>query len=523
MPSIVILIRRVTSRKLAVALLGLCMFLLQSHAPTAYAGTYKMYACHVPGHPTSVPTAGPWTWRLDNVNTVGFDDCAAGGTFGIRLNSGQRLMRQGASAWLWLRRPADGPLSRIGIVRYRTWLIAQLSGTGAPAFIADGGAFSPPGGANSDAEPWVSRLFPQTNPEVGVQLFCSGGAPGDCAFHSDKPLQARGIEVDLYEETPPSATIVGGGLLSGEVRNGKGTLSYSVADQESGVALVEALAGDRVVGRHDLETDPAWCPHTGFNACQGTRSSEMSIDTSDAASGRHHLSLRVTDAAGNRTVATGPMIDIGSQQEPGEAQLTAHFAGTSRETLTSKFGKKVTVRGRLTDRQNRGIANAEIMASERIALPGRRDARARRVRTRNDGSFVYVVSRRGSSRRITLRYEGRLLGKQVVAVRTLALKVRASARLRVALRGILVRYRGRVVTVPVPRRGKLIYMQGRARGGVWQTFARRRTTRSGRFAGSYRLRVHRPGVKLEFRVRVPREKRYPFVTGVGRIIARGVR
>ena len=521
MPRIVIFIRPIASRTITVTVVGLCMLLLQSHAPeTAYAGTYKMYACHVPGHPTSVPTAGPWTWRLDNVNTIGFDSCAAGGTFGIKLNPGQRFMRQGASAWLWLRRPSDGPFSRIGIVRYRTWLVAQLSGTGAPAFIADGGAFAPPGGANTDTDPWVSRLFPQTNQEVVVQLFCSAGAPGNCAFHSDKPLQARGIEVDLYEETPPSATIVGGGLVSGVMHNGKGTLSYSVADQESGVALVEALAGETLVGRHDLETNPAWCPHTGFNACQGTRSSEMSIDTSGATSGRHTLSLRVTDAAGNRTVVTGPRIDI---QAPREIQLTAHFAGSGRRTQTSRFGKKVIVRGRLTDRQNRGIAHAEVIASERIALPGRRDAKARRIRTRNDGSFVYVVSRRGSSRRITLRYEGRFRGKQVEAVRTLALKVQASARLKVVLRGILVRYSGRVVTMPLPGRGKLVYLQGRARGGVWQTFARRRTTRSGRFTGSYRLRVHRPGVKLEFRVRVPREKQYPFVAGVGRVVARAVR
>jgi len=181
------------------------------------------------------------------------------------------------------------------------------------------------------------------------------------------------------------------------------------------------------------------------------------------------------------------------------------------------------VRGRLTDLEKRGIANAEILASERIALPGTRDSKARRVKTRDDGSFVYVVSRRASSRRITLRYQGQFLGKQVAAVRTLALKVTASARLKVSLRGTLVRYSGRVVTRRLPRRGKIVYMQGRAKGGVWQTFARRRTTRSGRFAGSYRLRVHRPGVKLEFRARIPREKHYPFATGVGRVVARAVR
>ena len=498
-------IRRTVSSKNPAAFLGLCMVLLGMHAPqTAEAGTYKMYACHVPGHPTPVPTIGPWTWRLDNLNTVGFDYCAAGGNFGIGLNPGQRFMRQGTSAWLTLRRPGEGPFSRIGIVRYRTWLIAQLAGVGAPAFIADGGAFGPPGGTTSDGSPWVSPLFPHTNQEIRVQLFCSAGAPTDCFFHSTTPLQARGIEVDLYEETPPSATIVGGGVLSGGQQSGMRTLSYSAADQESGVAVVEALVGDSIVGRHHYEADPASCPHTGFNACQGTRSSDMRIDTSAAPAGRHPLSLRVIDAAGNRTVVPGPTVDIGSQM-PGDVQLTARFQGSARRSHTAKFGQKVIVRGRLVDRQKRGIANAEIQVSERFALPGTREPKTRRVLTRRDGSFVYGASRHAPSRHIRFRYAGRLGGRDAVAARTLALNVRASARLRVSLRGILVRYSGHVVTTPLPRGGKLVHMQGRAKGGVWQTFAKRRTTRRGRFAGSYRLRVHRPGVRLQFRVRIPRE------------------
>lgn len=520
MPS-AIFIRRIVSCKIVAAFLCLCVFVLGTHAPdTAYAGTYKMYTCHVPGHPTAVPTMGPWTWRLNSPNTVGFNNCAAGGTFGIGLNPGQRFMRQGMSSWLSLRRPSEGPFSRIGIVRYRTWLIAQLSGFGAPTFIADGGAFAPPGGANSNESPWVSPLFPRTNQEVGVQLFCSAGAPTDCFLDSTTPLQARGIEVDLYEETPPSAAIVGGGLLSGGKQTGMRTLTYSAADQESGVAVVEALVGDSIVGRHDYEADPASCSHTGFNACQGTRSGDMSIDTSTAPSGRQPLSLRVTDAAANRTVASGSTVDVGPQA--GEVKLSAHFEGAVRRTNTAKFGQKVIVRGRLVDRLTRGLANAEIQVTERVGLPGTREPRTRRVRTGRDGSFVYTVSRRTSSRHIQFRYAGRVLGKDAVAVRTLALKVRASARLRVSLLGILVRYSGRVVTMPLPARGKVIHMQGRAKGGVWQTFAKKRTGPRGRFSGSYRLRVRRPGVRLQFRVRIPREKRYPFVAGVGGIVTKAV-
>jgi len=503
--------------------LVLLIYLAVGRAPhPAIAGTYKLYTCNVPGHKTPVPTVGPWTWELDNLNTIAYTNCATGGTFGIKLNSGQRFMRQTTSASLVLRRPSEGPLSRIGIVRYKTWLIAQLSGSGAPAFISDGGAFGPPGGANSDANPWVSPLFTQTNQAIAVQLYCSAGAPADCFFDSDTPLQARGIEVDLHEEMPPSATIDGGSLLNGPPR-GPYTLSYSASDQESGLARVEALLGDVVVGRDDLEADRNLCPHTGFNACPGVRSSDMNLDTSSVAAGGHALALRVTDAAGNRRIVAGPRVTVGENGDKGEVRLAARFAGTGRLKHTSRFGRRVVIRGRLTDRQGRGIADTDVLASERVALPKASYSRERRLRTNASGSFRYSLSRQASSRKIRVRYEGMLLGRRVATFQNLELKVRAAARIKVSLRGVRVHYNGRVLATPLPPKGKLVHMQGRAKGGAWQTFAVKRTTTRGRFAGTYQLRVYRPGVRLEFRVRVPSENRYPFVTGAGRVIKRTVR
>ena len=107
--------------------------------------------------------------------------------------------------------------------------------------------------------------------------------------------------------------------------------------------------------------------------------------------------------------------------------------------------------------------------------------------------------------------------------RKLRLLVRAASTLGVTLRGVLVTYKGRVTAQPLPRAGKRIYLQGRAKGGVWQRFATRRTDASGRFAGRYRLRVRRPGVKLQFRVEIPRERGYPYVARTGLPTTRTVR
>jgi len=515
-------VRRKIPGKWQRMLIGLLLVAAGALTPeTARAGTYKMYTCNVPGHPTAMPTTGPWAWTLDGLNTVGYDTCALGGTFGVRLNPGQRFMRPATSASLSLRRPIDGPLSRVGIVRYRTWLTAQLSGSGAPAFISDGGAFGPPGGSTSDSTPWVSPAFSQSNGAVHVQLYCSSGAPGNCIFASETPLQARGIEVDLYEDTPPSATIDASTLSGVETHDNTGTVSYSAVDLESGVARVEALVGGVSVGSHAFEADPALCPHTDFNACERRETGDIHIDTSSAAPGQQALTLRVTDAAGNSTLVTGLKIAVEPTQGSKNVRMSARFARSGRRVQTSRFNRAVRIRGRLTDLQGRGVDNADIVISEHHALSGASDDK-RRVSTRTDGSFSFTT-KRGPSRTIRLQFAGRVAGLAARAVRTLKLNVRASARLKVSLRGVRVRYSGRVTSMPLPRNGKLVYIQGRSRGGVWQTFAKRRTGHRGRFGGSYRLRVHRPGVRLEFRVRVPPEKTYPFVTGVGPAIPKTVR
>lgn len=183
--------------------------------PNAKAGIYKLYSCNVPGRATPVPSTAPWRPVLDGLHTVYFDDCQSGGRFGIGLNI--KYMRPFSSASLALVRPDAGPKSAIGIVGYRTWVTAELSGSGAPAFIDDGAAFSPPGGTTPDNAPWISPTFPPTNPDVYIKLHCTAG---DYSFDSAKPLQARGIEADLYEDVPPSGDIEGGTLLGGGTRNG---------------------------------------------------------------------------------------------------------------------------------------------------------------------------------------------------------------------------------------------------------------------------------------------------------------
>lgn len=484
----------------------------------AVAGTYKLYSCNVPGRTNPVPSAAPWRADLDGVNTSVFDDCASGGSFGIQLNPGRQFMYRVTSASLSLDRPSAGPKSAIGIVQYRTWISAELAGSGAPAFISDGGAFGPPGGVTPDSFPWISPLHPQNNPGVRIVLYCSGGAPADCYFNSTKPLQVRGVEVDLYEDIPPSGEFEGGSFIDGGVQNGR-TISYSATDQESGVARIEALLGDTVIANDDLDTNRLLCPHTELTVCPARHAGDLTVDLSHVVPGKYTVTLRITDAAGNRRLVTsGQTVSIGSSLPAPTAQLTANFANL-RSTYTTSFGRSVRVRGRLTDASGHAIANGRIEIVERPNR-GSRSERSHTI-TDTNGAFSYVVSGDGPSRDIIFRFgDQSSVGKIALQLR---LRVRAASTFRVSLRGAIVHYAGRVLTRPIPKGGKQVFIQGRRAGGAWQRFANHRTDRTGRFAGRYRLRVRHPGVKLQFRVEIPPQVDYPFARRFGKIWTRIVR
>lgn len=484
----------------------------------AEAGTYKMYTCNVPGRETPVPTTAPWTATLDGVNTRFFDNCASGGAFGIALNQGQRFMRRSSSASLVLMRPATGPKAAIGIVRYRTWITGELSGSGAPAFVSDGGALAPPGGTMM----WTSPAFAITNPAVYVQLYCSTGAPGDCFFDSAWPLQVGGIETELYENVPPTGTIDGGTLLEGTSQSGVRTLLFSAIDRESGVARVEALLGDTVVATENLIKNQAICPQSALNACPSHYTDQLSIDTALVGPGDHVVSTRITDAAGNVQVVAGRRITVvrSSRAPVGRGQLAARFT-TPRTTYITAFNRFVRVRGRLTDASGQAIPRARVAVLERPEYRMGKSTTAY-VLTKKDGTFEFVTSRKRPSRVLDLHYYARSGDTSPVASRRLRVVVRAAGTLKVRLRGIRVRYYGRVLSRPLPRGGKRVYVQGRAAGGAWRRFAVHVTDRKGRFAGRYRLRVRRPGVQLQFRLEITKQTGYPFSRGLGRVVKQRV-
>lgn len=511
---------RTSSRALKAALTMLAASLVI--ADRADAGTYVMRACNVPGHASA--TIGPWQPVAASAVAV-VDTCLSGGAIGFSLPGALQMPRDTRAA-LRLVRPSDGPRRTIELVGLRLWLVARLTGAGSSLHVATTTTSAAgvvhqklvePPGADALRAPRVTTLKPGAE-TLQVALVCSDDAPLDCLADDATPLAVHGAEVTLAEDVAPIASIAGGTLLASEPVSGVRSLLYAASDPQSGLARVEALLGDAVVAARDLTP---LCAYASFTACPRSDEGSLTVDTRDVPDGAYPLTLRLSDAAANQVVVRAPSLvrianggrarSSNALRSPGHVRLAARFAGSSRATLTATYGRRVTVRGRLTAVTRQGLGRVAIDVLERPAHAGAREVAVGSVRTRADGTFSYALAGGGPSRRVRLSTTPDAAGHVAAASSPLMLRVRAASSLRVSLRAITVRFSGRVLSGPLPDRGKRVTLRGRARGYAWAPFASVRTDSQGRFSGTYRLRAHRPGVDLQIRVVVPAERDYPYL------------
>ncbi|MEY2441832.1 MAG: hypothetical protein QOJ46_1258, partial [bacterium] len=494
----------------------------------SFAGTYVMRNCDVPGQAPA--PIGPWR-PVPAPTTVLVDNCSVGGGFDFTLPWSQ-TMRPSADASLQLDVPTYAPRHAIGLVRLRIWTKTLLTGTGGP-LLAWGDAFGAGAGVafgvesdGSSATPAVDLELPPPTSTVLVNLHCVGGndrsraasLQPDCHADADVPLEVHGTELTLREDVAPAGAAAGGTLLANEPVSSMRTLDYSVSDAESGIARVEAVVGDTVLAARDLT---GRCSFADWSACPTTDRDTLSVDTRSIPDGRYALRLRTVDAAGNRHEDYIQNIDVRNKESAPAvpigiavatpAKLTATFANSSHSSLTVPWGRRVTIRGRLREPAQSGLAGARIDVIERAATAGARDIAAGSAQVRRDGTFSYTLASRRPSRTVRIAYGS-------TNAPLLRVRVRAASTLKASLRGLTVRFSGRVLSRPLPPNGKRVILEGIAPGYAWARFAAIRTDRRGRFRGSYRLQARRPGVRLQLRTLVPTERGYPYLQSTGRPI-----
>jgi hypothetical protein len=492
-----------------------------------------MRNCDVPGYPPS--PMGPWYEEDTRPPYIAFANvCSTGGGGAFSL-VGTPQMSPGDTALLTLVRPLEGPHRYIKLVKVSLWYAARLGGAGQRLNLYSLDIYSDnttsfarvfesaPGGEDLS---WEQQLSAANSRVYKFGLVCGlpigPRLPDPCVPDSGTPLHVRGMEVTLSEDMPPSASMPSGTLLAEGPQSGVRTVAYAAADPESGVAKVEVLLDGTVVATDDLTKQ---CFYADFTVCPPSHNGSMQIDTRATANGTHALTMRVRDAAGNeRVVDGGHPVEIRNEPMPGSIapfSVVAKFSRTSRTTVTVPYGRRVVVRGRLTQGSQPVAAGVTLEILERLDRKGSHEQVASSVETKADGSFTAVTRTNRPSRVVRLAYRA-ADGHQVVS-RALKVRVQAASRLRATLRGRVVRFSGRVLSGPIARRGKRVLMEGRSPGSAWTQFKSLRTDRHGRFSGTYRLRVRRPGVVLKVRAIVPSESNYGYVSARSRSVALRVR
>lgn len=508
------------------------MLVLTAHVPPARAGTYEMWNCSVPGRASAL--LHPWQptdWLAPDVSMV--DACATDGGWSVNFG-GARQVGGGYGAGIFLAKPT-GPRSPIAFVKVTIWYAARLAGSGQPMYFTSGELrpdgfrqvvlAAPPGAENAVAE----RELAADTTQIQLALRCGYGTitPEACVGAHGVPLLINGVRTTLSEDVPPIVLRLGGALLQGGPQSGVRTLTYAASDAQSGLSKVDVLLDGIVVASEDLTPR---CPYSDFTACPPSQDGSVPVDTRGVANGRHRLTLRAWDAAGNSgqlhgdtavAVANEPVPVPPAPVDLSAYELSARFASTSRPRVSVPYGRRVWIRGRLTRSSQPVAAGSVVEVLEKRDHRGAREVPRARVKTRADGSFSARLVTTRPSRTVRLAY--RPTGGGRVVSPALSLRVRARSRVRASLRGSVLRFGGRVLSAPIPRRGKRIVMEGRSPGSAWTPFKTIRTDRRGRFSGTYRLRVRRPGVRLKVRSVVPSERGYGYLASRSRAVTLRVR
>ena len=420
-----------------------------------------------------------------------------------------------------------------------------------------------------------------------LSVLCDVPSGRECQADGSQTVRVYGGRLALADRAAPEPGPASGPLVTASQLAGTADLEFSAADTGPGLYRVHVFVDGTqrlVVPVH--ANDGRCIDVDGSNGdayefawqqpCRSRASVATTFDTRTVPDGEVALKVLVEDAAGNAAAIVNRRVEIdnvppgggtggggsggggggsgggagggtgtgaggaaGANGAPGapgaassgslngegaspRARLSVAFRGRSASVRTVSYGRAATATGRLVDEQGRPIAGAIIDVTSTARVRRATPTPAPPAVTRPDGTFRYRVDGRAASRTLRFTYRWQR-GGAVAAEESLILRVRATVKLAVRLRGIVVRYSGRVRSGPLPRGGKLVVLQGRARGGRWQTFASRRATRAGRFRGAYRLKVRRPGVRLQFRARAVAEAGWPYLAGTSRVVTRRVR
>ncbi len=381
---------------------------------------------------------------------------------------------------------------------------------------------------------------------LGSRIFlraaCGGQPEFECpAGKGDANGYAAAIylyaaDLTLEQTAGPSASGAGGELASAAQVAGTSDVTFNATDPGAGVYEAVFNIDGTVVQRSVIDEDGGRCRDVGqtsdglaaflyLQPCPQSVSADVPFNTTGIANGSHHLTVSVTDAAGNSAPVLDRMVTIANPGVPGpangqgaspDARLEARWKSTARATLTGTFGRARTILGRLVNDSGAAISDAQIEATYTPAYAGSKSSERASVRTAADGTFRIVVPGKAPSESVELAYRAHLGDASPAATRTLQLSVPALVSLTVSpdVTGVgqTIYFRGRLDGGPIPKGGKPLILEARAGNSRWIEFDVLRSDGRGHFHASYRFRFAGP-VHYQFRVLCEHEADYPYATG----------
>ena len=329
----------------------------------------------------------------------------------------------------------------------------------------------------------------------------------------------------IDDSAPPRVVSASGSLLAPNgPLTGERHVALKLSDVGSGLFRVAVdVDGDRMDARPIADNQGACrIPFVVPVPCELTASVDVPIDTTRLSEGTHAITVQVLDATGVNSAAVGPVtILVDNLPDPpprGTAACPKRSAATVRRQVKSHtvhYGRAALITGRVVGSKAL-LKGAHVGVVDNPAIA----ARSRLVRVRNHGRFRIKVRPRQSTEVRPILVSASGLAQ--ACGRPVKLAVRAGVRLRTfphhLRNGQSIRMRGRVVAVRLPKQGKSVAIQARARGaGSWTNVTLMRTDATGHFDLAYRLRKTFQTTTYEFRAVVPREHGYPFRRGWSRI------
>jgi hypothetical protein len=182
------------------------------------------------------------------------------------------------------------------------------------------------------------------------------------------------------------------------------------------------------------------------------------------------------------------------------------------------YGRKVGAKGTLTTAGGEPLANREITVLAKLATEGAQFRAEGSARTDGAGRFQYKAPA-GASRTLAFFYRGDSTYKR--AEDSVTLRVPGSATIRAGRKAVRngdsVTFRGKLLGLPYPARGKVLDLQAHYRG-KWRTFATPRAKLNGKWRFRYRFEATRGTVLYRFRVRIRASSDYSYERGFSRTV-----